>query len=244
MPSSCGYVWSADLDNVIRAEAQVAGVPLDLAYAIIAAESSFDPRAHALSAIEDSVGLLQLNRRGGQGTGYSVEQLMDPQLNLRLGLPAIRRAFEQSWQPNIDPFEFIYRVATRSGHPGDIPRNDPRILKVANAWACFYGIAGFSLNGPTPAPGAVGGPSTILTAAMAVPFSVIAVPIIIAAYLPTQLFASYVLNPQRQALLAAGLSRQEDPRNQGLRLGRLVTSGGLNLAAGRRDVVSLTSRVF
>src|SRR3990167_245425 len=67
MPNACNYTWSTALDTVIREESRSAGVPLDLAYTFVAVESGFDPLIRNLSAIEDSVGLLQLNRRGGQG---------------------------------------------------------------------------------------------------------------------------------------------------------------------------------
>lgn len=167
MPTACGYTWSDELDAIIRAEATAAGVPLDLAYALSAAESGFDPRARNLSPIEDSVGLLQLNRRGGQGAGYTVEFLMDPRNNLRLGLPPVRRAWEQSWRPDIEPYELVYQVATRSGHPGPVPRNDPRIIRLATLWSCFYTGNGYSLAGPVTAPRLVPAPASALAADLA-----------------------------------------------------------------------------
>ncbi len=47
------------------------------------AESRLDPNAHATSN-EDSVGLFQLNRRGGLGTGRSVAELLDPDTNIAI----------------------------------------------------------------------------------------------------------------------------------------------------------------
>lgn len=175
MPSGCGFEWSAQLDAIIRAEADDAGVPLDLAYAFIGAESAFNPAARRRSSIEDSVGLLQLNRQGGQGEGFSVAQLRDPRTNLQIGLPAIRRAYEQVWTPSIDPFEFIYQVAVRSGHPGAVDRADPRITRIANIWACFYPAAGLSLAAPGPAGGVVGGGGSVLAASMVLPLAAPAV---------------------------------------------------------------------
>lgn len=142
MPNACGYSWSGELDAIIREESAAAGVPLDLAYTFIAVESGFDPRARAQTPQEDSVGLLQLNRLGGQGQGYTVAQLMDPRFNLRVGLPPIRRAYEQSLGLDAAPVEFIYQVATRSGHPGLIPRTDPRMLRIVTTFACFHHGAG------------------------------------------------------------------------------------------------------
>ena len=164
MPSSCGYAWSLELDAIIREEAQLAGVPIDLAYTFVAVESSFDPRAHALNDIEDSVGLLQLNRRGGQGAGYTVEQLMDPRFNLRLGLPAIAAAYAIAWQPSRPAYEFLWAVAVGSGHPGSVPLGDARIVRIFQVWACFS--SGVGHYGPGGAPGAafVPGPGQSLAA--------------------------------------------------------------------------------
>ena len=47
------------------------------------AESSLDPNAHATGG-EDSVGLFQCNRNGGAGTGFSVAELKDPEVNIRI----------------------------------------------------------------------------------------------------------------------------------------------------------------
>ena len=150
MPNACGYSWPGGLDAIIREESAAAGVPLDLAYTFIAVESGFNPSARNLSAIEDSVGLLQLNRLGGQGQGYSVAQLMDPRFNLRVGLPPIRRAYEQAWGEDVPPFEFLYQTATRSGHPGPIPRNDPRMIRIATIFACFHHGVGGTTDEPYP----------------------------------------------------------------------------------------------
>jgi len=49
------------------------------------AESDLDPNARAPkppTEQEDSVGLFQLNRQGGEGAGFSVEQLQDPDFNI------------------------------------------------------------------------------------------------------------------------------------------------------------------
>jgi hypothetical protein len=166
MPTICGYAWSHELDVIIWQEAAAAAVPLDLAYAYIAAESGFDPTARNLTPYEDSVGLLQLNRMGGQGQGYSVEELMDPRRNLQIGLPYIRGAFAQTWSPTIPPYEFIWLVSVRSGHPGDVPRDDYRIQKIARIWSCFFPAAGVSGPEGAPATESRPGPAVGLTAGM------------------------------------------------------------------------------
>jgi len=151
MPSIGGYTWSAELDAIIRQEAQVAGVPLDLAYTFIAAESGFDPTVVAAEATGGySYGLLQLYDHG-QGAGYPPAVLLDPRRNLQIGLPYIAAAFAQTWSPTIPPFEFIYLVSIRSGHPGQVPRDDYRILRIARIWTSFFPAVGVS--GPLGAPG-------------------------------------------------------------------------------------------
>jgi hypothetical protein len=228
MPSSCGYTWSDSLDTLIRQEAQAAGVPLDLAYAMIAVESGFDPAAHVDNAFEDSVGLLQLNRRGGQGAGFSVATLQDPLTNLRLGLPHIAAAFAAVWSPTIDPYEYIYQVATRSGHPGPVPRDDPRIRRLAEVWSCFYPAAGTlymgSLSpesaGPGPAQSLVGVPLALA----ALPLSLIATVVVVGEELLAEvdiaLAAKKALRPYRIEAFSDQLSpskvlarilREQDP---------------------------------
>src|SRR3990167_5699835 len=41
MPSMCGYTWINAIDEAIRDRANAHGLPLDIAYAFVAAESSF-----------------------------------------------------------------------------------------------------------------------------------------------------------------------------------------------------------
>jgi hypothetical protein len=172
MPHVCDYTWSPELDAIIVEEVQRAGTPLDLAYTFIAAESGFDPTAHVLTDLEDSVGLLMLNRKGGQGQGYSVQELLDPRRNLQIGLPHITAAFRATWSPTIAPFDFIYLVSVRSGHPGQVERDDPRILRIARIWSCFFPAAGvFGPDGaPSTSTGMAGGPA--LAGAITLPFLV------------------------------------------------------------------------
>lgn len=137
MPSVAGYTWPADLDVTIRREAAAAHVPLAWAYAMIAAESGFNPNAGKDDAIEASFGLLQLNTRGGQGTGYTPQALKDPSVNLRIGLPYIARALAASVGPNVELHTLVYFVATRSGHPGQVDPEDARIRRIYDAFNAF-----------------------------------------------------------------------------------------------------------
>lgn len=156
MPTICGYTWSAELDAIIREEAERNDVPPDIAYTFIAAESSFDATIVVPEAAGGfSYGLLQLYDHG-QGAGYPPSELLNPRRNLQIGLPYIHNAILQSWRADIEPYEYIYLVATRSGHPGQVDRFDARILRIAQIWSCFgHGVA---LFGPGGIPSATAGP--------------------------------------------------------------------------------------
>ena len=75
-----------NMADLIRKKFKEAGFNDAQAEAAVAnawAESRFDPNAHNQRG-EDSVGLFQMNRKGGLGSGYSVEQLKDPAFNIDL----------------------------------------------------------------------------------------------------------------------------------------------------------------
>jgi uncharacterized protein (TIGR02594 family) len=55
------------------------------------AESGLDPRNRNTTPPEDSVGLFQLNRNGGEGAGHTVEELMDPDANIALVIAAVKK---------------------------------------------------------------------------------------------------------------------------------------------------------
>lgn len=153
MPSAAGFTWSDSLDATIRRCAASAGVPLAWAYAFIASESGFNPDARNESNIEHSYGLLQLNRDGGQGTGYPVETLLDPESNLRIGLPYIARALAQSVDVYGDPHTLVFAVSVKSGHPGPVAPEDPRIKTIYRNYKAF--MAAVPEPFPEPPPPAV-----------------------------------------------------------------------------------------
>lgn len=127
-----------------------------LTMGLVYAESGFDPNAYGDFASNDprypetagvspllvatgrdsagqfiyawycSGGLLQLNVCGGQGTGRN-DQVFDPWLNIQIGQPYISVAMlyaqQQGWQGE----QFIREVARRSGHPGFVELDDPRL---------------------------------------------------------------------------------------------------------------------
>ena len=95
--------------------------------AIVDAESGFDP--NAVGDAGCSIGLLQLNTCGGQGSDYANNRdaLKDPKLNLQIGQPFIARATLVATQEGLTGDDFMREVCRLSGHPGGIPRNDPRL---------------------------------------------------------------------------------------------------------------------
>jgi hypothetical protein len=56
-------------------------------------ESRLNPKERSpITNKEDSVGLFQMNRKGGLGSGYSVEQLQDPNFNIDLAIQAAKKS--------------------------------------------------------------------------------------------------------------------------------------------------------
>ena len=105
---------------------------------------------------EDSVGIFQLNRRGGQGTGYSLEVLNDPALNAAIASKAINAAYAAAYHAmaTIPLSELpMADVAIDSGHPGmdvwpetKIPktrpemREDPRIRRIVGIYKAIRAV--------------------------------------------------------------------------------------------------------
>ena len=83
-----------DMATLIRNKFKAAGFTDAQAEGAVAnamAESGLNPNAHN-SKGEDSVGLFQMNRKGGLGKGYSVEQLKDPNFNIDLAIEAAKKS--------------------------------------------------------------------------------------------------------------------------------------------------------
>jgi hypothetical protein len=88
---------SADAESMaelIRSKFKAAGfndVQAEAAVANAIAESGLNPYAHNTRG-EDSVGLFQMNRKGGLGEGHSVENLKDPNYNIDLAIDAAKKS--------------------------------------------------------------------------------------------------------------------------------------------------------
>jgi len=80
--------------ELIRSKFKAAGfsdIQAEAAVANAVAESGLNPNAHNTRG-EDSVGLFQMNRNGGLGTGHSVESLKDPNYNIDLAIAAAKKS--------------------------------------------------------------------------------------------------------------------------------------------------------
>ncbi|HEU0217655.1 MAG TPA: TIGR02594 family protein [Stellaceae bacterium] len=87
------------------------------------AESGLDPHAHATVG-EDSVGLFQLNRNGGLGTGHSVAELMDPDNNIAIIMGQARNVpdFVSATTLAAAMTAFVVHIERPRDQPGEIAK--------------------------------------------------------------------------------------------------------------------------
>jgi hypothetical protein len=74
----------------LDAAAVVPGIQQAAALANAIAESGLNPTAHNTTGGEDSVGLFQLNRNGGEGAGHTVEELEDHVKNIEIVVSKVK----------------------------------------------------------------------------------------------------------------------------------------------------------
>jgi uncharacterized protein (TIGR02594 family) len=93
------------------------------------AESGLDPRQRTTTAREDSVGLFQLNMKGGRGEGHTAEELMNPDANIAIVITAVKNisAFvtATSLRAAVDAFVRFFEI------PADIPGESAKRLEFA-----------------------------------------------------------------------------------------------------------------
>jgi hypothetical protein len=88
-------ITTQDMANLIRTKFKAAGFSDAQAEGAVAnamAESSLNPNAFNGKDGEESVGLFQMNRKGGLGVGHSIENLKDPNYNIDLAIAAAKNA--------------------------------------------------------------------------------------------------------------------------------------------------------
>jgi uncharacterized protein (TIGR02594 family) len=93
------------------------------------AESDLEARQRTTTSREDSIGLFQLNMRGGRGEGHSAEELMDPEANIAIVIKDVKaiRAFcdATSLRAAVDAFVRFFEI------PADIPGQTAKRLDIA-----------------------------------------------------------------------------------------------------------------
>lgn len=98
------------------------GVPVWIANDIVQVESGGDPNAKGdyVNGSPTSFGSYQLHQNGGQGTGYTAAQLLNPKFNAKLGTAALVKATQQAQQNGLTGLQELMYVANNSGHPGNL----------------------------------------------------------------------------------------------------------------------------
>lgn len=86
------------------------------------AESNLNPLARFSTASEDSVGLFQLNMKGGVGTGHAVEDLLDPVKNTALIIAEANKvaAFKAATTLKVAVELFVTKIERPANQPGEI----------------------------------------------------------------------------------------------------------------------------
>ena len=93
------------------------------------AESNLDPNMSLNSSVENSVGLFLLNSRGGLGTGFTIEQLADPETNIAIILKRAKKVPEFSAANSLeDAVAAFVRFIER---PANLPEEIARRTKIA-----------------------------------------------------------------------------------------------------------------
>ena len=96
--------YPLDYEEIIRTQAELAHLPLDLVFAVIRQESAFEPLAKSRAGAR---GLMQVMPRTGRelarhmGLPWSTARLVEPEFNLRLGTTYLRQVLEM-FDGNVD----------------------------------------------------------------------------------------------------------------------------------------------
>lgn len=92
IPPGEGPQQMAELIRKKFKDAGFSDAQAEAAVANAIAESGLNPKARNNTNGEDSVGLFQMNRNGGLGSGKTVEELMDPNTNIDLAIAAAKKS--------------------------------------------------------------------------------------------------------------------------------------------------------
>lgn len=134
-----GYQVDATIAAKVDAAADKAGIPRNVLRAVVLSESGGRPEVIGDQDIGGSVGLLQLYRAGGQGDGYPVAYLQDPDNNLAIGVPYIAAAWRRT--AGVSPMrERVARTYATSGHPNDLEAGKPYVEIIVRKWEQLEGV--------------------------------------------------------------------------------------------------------
>lgn len=109
MVSWSSEAWYAQEQAIAKAN----GIPVAIVDAVIQMESGGKSVTNSIGA----AGLLQLLPNGGQGSGYSNSQLLDPVTNLTIGIPYLANGYRKSG-PFQNTYTWWYNFGLNSGHVG------------------------------------------------------------------------------------------------------------------------------
>lgn len=128
-----------------------AGVPDWIWLPIMLGESSGNPKA--VSRTGNSIGLFQLNRAGGQGSGHSVSSLENPVTNATIAAPALATAYHKEMttlaatRSTASQLTILEQVAALGGHAGLDPQYGGHIVAIFNTLNAGRTVAGFGESG-------------------------------------------------------------------------------------------------
>jgi LysM repeat protein len=86
-------------------------------HAIALAESGGNPNAQLVNAIESSYGLYQANTRGGRGTGYKPEDLLNPEFNANLAAKELIYYYNQGRKQGLTGADLVAYVSRYGQRP-------------------------------------------------------------------------------------------------------------------------------
>jgi hypothetical protein len=147
-------VTQQDVADMIRRKFKGAGfsdVQAEAAVANAYAESRLNPMARNNNGKEDSIGLFQMNRKGGLGSGYSVEQLQDPEFNIDLAIAAAKKSKNFTNASNIQDAvaAFVKDVERPANQPAEIAKRTDIAMNVTGKNLNMGSVSLASLSRPS-----------------------------------------------------------------------------------------------
>jgi hypothetical protein len=91
------------------------GVPSWIVSSIVEVESNF--QTHLAGDGGKSFGLLQTYTNGGQGDGYSGRYLSNVDNNLKIGMPHLKKGYDEGIKRGKTGYDLLEYTASHSGHP-------------------------------------------------------------------------------------------------------------------------------